>query len=103
MKRLLSFLFLVSPIILGLGFIATVAFGHWLFSNSIFGVRAVMVMEAAYLLAFSFSLIAAIAAVARSLRERNLLHGLLIAASVILGLYLLGVGFENGAALLYAT
>lgn len=98
-----SVLWAASPAIIGAGFIALVLVGHWLFRNSIVGVRALIALEFLYILVFLFSLIAAVASFVEAARKRQLVIVALAALGIALGIYFVGYGLHRGAAILYAT
>lgn len=96
-------LVLGGPAALGAGFIAVVPLNHWLFSKAMISARGAIAIEFAYLLVFAAVCILAVSAAVLSVRARRVARTLMIIAGMVLGLYLVGHGIGNGAAILYAT
>ncbi len=91
------------PAVLGGAFPLLVKLHHWLFGQSLISVRYAIGAEAIYLLLCFFAIIMAAVLAVRMIRKKELACVLWIAISVFAGLYLLGVGIESGAAVVYAT
>ena len=91
------------PAVLGGGFILVVTLGHWLYAQSIVGVRLLIGVEAIYLVVCAWALIVAVALAVRLIQLRTLGHLVWTAISVFLCLYFLSLGFNGGAAIVYAT
>ncbi|WP_217351961.1 hypothetical protein [Ruegeria sp. HKCCD8929] len=98
-----SLLAATCPILTGTGFVLLVLVGHWLFQSSLVSARVLIATEFLYLLAFALSLLVAAAAGFGGVREKSPVRTALAVASMLLGLCLVGIGFNRGAAILYAT
>jgi hypothetical protein len=92
-----------TPAILGLGFIGIVWMNHRLFQASVITARGAIGIEMLYLLVFVGAILWQVISALYYIRARPLIWLVLVAASIILGLYFVTVGIDNGAAVLYAT
>lgn len=91
------------PAFLGLGFIGIVWMDHRLFQSGIISARGAIGIEVLYLLAFLLSVIWAVVSTLWNIRKSHILRSLLAISSIALGFYLVTIGIENGAAVVFAT
>ena len=98
-----SLVLIVMPAVFGAGFPLIVSSGQRLYAQSLVGVRFLIAAEAIYLLVCAFVLLAALAFAAQMVVEKKFVRLIWVVLSVAVFLYSLGIGFNYGAAILYAT
>ena len=102
-KSPLILLILWLPALTGAFFGPVVELGHHLYRTGKINVQGAGGIEFLYLAFAALTFLASAKTGVELLRERKAWGIACAAASIVLGIILLGVGFQRGAALLYAT
>ncbi len=104
MKHPLTHLALWLPVPAGALFSPVVSLGHHLYRGGKIEVQGAAGLELLHLFLALVLMLTSAATAIQLLREERRAWGIPCAvAAILLGLYLLGIGFQRGAALLYAT
>ena len=103
MRRFLEHFLIWLPAILGGLFPLVVKFDHHLYKQGTIGVRGAIGIEFLYLIACAAAVFAAIGAALQLIQAKKWGHVISVIVSIVLCSIFIGVGFQNGAALLYAT
>ncbi|MEZ5325917.1 MAG: hypothetical protein R3F19_12755 [Verrucomicrobiales bacterium] len=103
MKPSLTHFLIWLPVALGGMFCAVVKLDQWLYQVGKIGVRGAIGLEIAYLLLCSVGLLVSLSVGAQCFKQGKRWTFVWVGFSIVLGLIFIGMGFQCGAALVYAT